>query len=167
MNHFCCATGVESLERVRPDLPAGGDNGWGTLFPRVANCTAANGLHKKPNFIAIDWAHIGDAFDVAEYLTIGGKIGGLGQNCNTGFDCATGSCSPNHQCQCTLCDARTQYCDGCNAGESCISVDKGFNECISLTMHHATQTQLNSGAAEKTNIFIVAAISISVYTFVA
>lgn len=27
MNHFCCATGIESLERVRTDLIGGGDNG--------------------------------------------------------------------------------------------------------------------------------------------
>ena len=163
MNHFCCATGVESLERVRTELRAGGNNGWGALVPRVGACTAANGLNKKPNYIAIDWAHIGDAFDVAAYLTIGGKIGGLGQKCNTDIDCATGSCSQNHQCQCTQCDARTQYCDGCDAGESCVSVESGYNECISLTMPHTHRTHImSSGASETKNSFIVATIS-SIY----
>ena len=56
-------------------LPAG----WGVLLPRVFMCTAANGHHLKPNFIAVDWAHIGEASAIAEYLTIGGKIGGLGK----------------------------------------------------------------------------------------
>ena len=79
MNHFCCTTGIGSFERTRENLPGGGDNGWGMLYPRILMCMAANGHHIKPTFIAIDWAHLGDAFSIAEYLSFGGKIGGLGK----------------------------------------------------------------------------------------
>ncbi|KAL7544455.1 hypothetical protein ACHAWF_007832 [Thalassiosira exigua] len=59
LNHFCCATGVESLRSVQPKNIGGGSNGWGILYPRVMMCMDANGYGLKPNYIAVDWAHIG------------------------------------------------------------------------------------------------------------
>jgi hypothetical protein len=157
MNHFCCATGVESSERTKTDLPGGGDNGWGILYPRVLMCVAANGQGFKPNFIAIDWAHLGDALEVADYLTIGGKIGGIGQSCYTGLDCATGSCSHRKRCQCQLCDANSVYCSGCNAGQSCVSIKQGENVCSSST-HSALR---NSGVSDqKSSLFVITAAAL-------
>jgi hypothetical protein len=145
MNHFCCATGVESFDRVRSELPGGGDNGWGKLYQRVLQCIEANGLQIKPNTIAVDWAHIGDALEVAEYLTIGGKLGGIGYSCNSGLDCATGSCSNDHHCQCQLCDADNMYCVGCNAGESCVSIYDGLSKCTANISQVLVKSQSNSG----------------------
>lgn len=164
MNHFCCGSGIESFERVRPELSGGGDNGWGVLYPRVVACTAANGLNIKPNFIAVDWAHIGDAFEVAEYLTIGGKIGGIGQHCATGIDCATGSCDmTNRRCQCQVCDADNMYCNGCNAGESCISIRDGSNECSNS--FQIAESQLGSGAAV-TKSYLVFVLSLLIHIWI-
>ena len=95
-------------------------------------CTAANGLSVKPNYVAVDWAHVGDAADVVDYLNFGGRLG-TGQRCDSGLDCATGACSEDmHQCHCQQCDsAATHECSGCDAEESCISTgEKGVHACI-------------------------------------
>lgn len=161
MNHFCCSTGLESFERIRTDLLGGGDNGWGVLYPRVLECAAANGLNRKPNFIAVDWAHIGDAFEISEYLTIGGQIGGIGERylCHTGLHCATGSCSSDQRCQCQLCDSKKMYCSGCHAGESCVAIRDGIHECTS-NVSQLVRAQMNSDVAEKkhSTLLVVAAV---------
>jgi len=59
LNHFCCVTGIQSFERVKPENIGGGDNGWGILYPRIEMCMVENGHSLKPNFIAVDWSHIG------------------------------------------------------------------------------------------------------------
>ena len=113
MNHFCCPTGIESLHRVNPSRIGGGDNGWGTLFPRIMLCIASSGLGRKPNFVSVDWHHIGDVHEIVDYMNFGGKLG-VGQNCETGFDCATGSCSAEKLCHCQLCGTNTSAnCSAC------------------------------------------------------
>lgn len=62
MNHFCCGSGIESLPRAQPDNIGGGDNGWGTLYPRTKLCQEANGYDRKPNYLAIDWVDLGVLF---------------------------------------------------------------------------------------------------------
>ena len=163
MNHFCCGTGLESFERIRTDLPGGGDNGWGILYGRVLECAAATGLNRKPNFIAVDWAHIGDVKEIADYLTFGGKIGGIGDKymCRSGLDCATGSCSRDHQCQCQLCDAKHIYCSGCNAGESCVSIRDGIHECTSNVSQLVTSS---SGPIER-NPYILLTCAAAIVVF--
>ncbi|KAL9188833.1 hypothetical protein ACHAXT_007211 [Thalassiosira profunda] len=59
LSHFCCAMGTESLRRVQTDRIGGGDNGWGVLYPRIVHCMEESGHNLKPNYIAVDWAHIG------------------------------------------------------------------------------------------------------------
>lgn len=100
LNHFCCSTGIESLRRVNPSRIGGGDNGWGTLFPRMMLCIAESGLGRKPNFAAVDWVNIGDVRDIVDYMNFGGMLGGVGQRCESGLDCATGSCSADKVCHC-------------------------------------------------------------------
>jgi len=128
-NHFCCATGIESLQRVDPKHLGGGDNGWGILYPRVLECTEANGRGKKPNFIAIDWAHVGDAHEVADYLNFGGRLG-MGQRCATGQDCATGACSKMKRCHCAICESA---CSGCRVDEACVAIRAGVHGCESVS----------------------------------
>jgi len=99
LNHFCCSTGIESLRRVNPTRIGGGDNGWGTLFPRMMLCIAESGLGRKPNFVAVDWVNIGDVHDIVDYMNFGGRLG-VGQRCESGLDCATGSCSAEKVCHC-------------------------------------------------------------------
>ena len=131
MNHFCCDTGIESLTRVKPENIGGGDNGWGILYPRVMMCMAENGHMMKPNFIAVDWAHIGDANEVADYLNFGGRLG-TGQRCQSGLDCATGACSVSQHCHCQICGSARPGCSGCDVGESCVKiVESGVHECTS------------------------------------
>lgn len=134
MNHFCCGTGMESLESVKPSNNGGGDNGWGVVYPRSQICTTANGHSIKPNYIAVDWCNIGDAFEVAEYLTFGGRLG-FGQPCKTGLDCATGACSQKQRCHCQVCDDDPTWptCSGCDVNELCLTTIEGVNECSSTT----------------------------------
>jgi len=125
LNHFCCATGIESLQRVSPSRVGGGDNGWGILYPRIEMCAEANGHGKMPNFIAIDWSHIGDAHAVAHYLNFGGRLG-TGQRCVTGRDCATSACSKTNHCQCAICEPG---CSGCRVDETCVITENGEHGC--------------------------------------
>lgn len=112
MNHFCCSTGIESLRRVNPNRIGGGDNGWGMLFPRMMLCIAESGLGRKPNFVSVDWVHLGDVHEVIDYMNFGGKLG-VGQSCETGLDCATGSCSTENLCHCNLCSSTSASCSEC------------------------------------------------------
>mmetsp|Transcript_26339 Transcript_26339/g.43450 ORF Transcript_26339/g.43450 Transcript_26339/m.43450 type:complete len:459 (-) Transcript_26339:478-1854(-) len=113
MNHFCCSTGIESLHRCNPSRIGGGDNGWGTMFPRIMLCIAESRLGRKPNFVAVDWFHIGDVHEIVDYMNFGGMLG-VGQRCETGLDCATGSCSAEKLCHCQLCSVSTSAdCNGC------------------------------------------------------
>ncbi|KAL7540701.1 hypothetical protein ACHAXR_010513, partial [Thalassiosira sp. AJA248-18] len=123
---------IESLQRVKPENIGGGDNGWGVLYPRAVLCTYANGNSIKPNYLAVDWAHIGDAHEIADYLNHGGRLG-TRQKCRSGLDCATGACSVSKRCHCQICKANCT--SGCGLGEECVSIESedGIHACVSNT----------------------------------
>lgn len=142
MNHFCCSTGIESLYQVNPSRIGGGDNGWGVLFPRIMLCIAESKMiARKPNFIAVDWVNIGDVKEVVDYMNFGGRLG-VGQKCESGLDCATGSCSmKTNQCHCQLC--ASSGCGGCEVYESCVTIEEGVNVC---TTPNYTEKPVNNTA---------------------
>lgn len=154
MNHFCCSTGIESLHRVNTNRIGGGDNGWGVLYPRTLLCVAESKMnHKKPNFIVVDWTDIGDVLQVADYWNFGGRLGGIGNRCESGLDCATQSCSIlNWQCQCNLC-ANDESCkSGCNDDERCVTIEEGVNMCITLNVTDVASVSELSNAASDVNV---------------
>ena len=132
-------------------------------------CKEANGRSLKPNFISIDWAHIGkvlrvglhavsplqhehtnctflsgDAHEIADYLNFGGRLG-TGQPCNSGLDCATGACSPQGRCQCQTCE--TGCISGCLSEETCISSNvTGVHHCVSPKTSESVLAGLSNDA---------------------
>lgn len=138
LNHFCCPTGLESRLQVNPNLLGGGDNGWGVLFPRVLACTEANGQHLAPNYIAVDWADVGEGKQVVDYLNGVIDTIGTGERCIADENCATGSCNrSSKRCQCQLCEGLG--CPGCSPSQTCALEDKGEHICAVPSMGFASQ----------------------------
>jgi len=133
MNHFCCGSGPEAKgDTVGLGLIGGGNNGWGSLYPRVQQCMLNNGGF-KPNFIALDWVtQSTEAKEILAYLNFGGRLG-TGQTCTEDSHCATSSCSTALGiCQCQQCPSdRVTICLGCVSGQYCAPPSRdGMTTCL-------------------------------------